>query len=673
VGLNEAGPRGVISEPLVLRIHFIVFAFSFAILALLWRLHDLQVRRGEEMLSRGRQNFVQNVEVQHDRGIIFDRFGSILVDNRPSLNLAVTPHFLGTANDAQTSLSRVAKHVGLSSTQMDKIVSDIRLTRGLERFRPIVIKKDLQPDQVEALEADRSIFLLDGVNVQEGRRRTYRYGKLAAHLLGYVNEIGPEKLRNEKSKGNPLNYERGELIGRRGIEHRYEKELRGIDGYNKVVVDAKGRRMFGDYVDALLGKEHQVKPMPGNNVFLTIDLNLQLAAENAFDGQAGAIVALNPRNGEILAIVSRPAFDPNLVSGFLNRRAKSKLDRNPLKPWVNRVIQGQYAPGSTFKVVTALAALLDKTGASLGKVTCPGYYKLGRRVWRCHRDKGHGLVGLREALKVSCDTFFYAMGAKLGIDKIAVAGHLLGTGHRTSIELRGEKPGLMPTEEWHNQAEFSTGGYQRGMALNTAIGQGSVLMTPIQLAHMYATISQFGKAYPPKIVSHLETADFRVTKRLIREGKLRDLEGQDNFTQTINGNAPSRLESPSPKKSKSLPVESSVWESIHHGLVSVVNERGGTAYSRRSKLISAAGKTGTAQVIRLGKDRLKASEMLYEERDHAWYVTYAPISKPEIVIAVLNEHSGHGGSKAAPIANRVLDAYIDLKKQRRQSQVTLKE
>lgn len=642
---------------------------SLAFMVLLARLYTLQIVRGEELASQGERNFIKRTKIPHDRGIIYDRHGRILVDNRPALDCQVTPAFLGKPNAARETLERLGDHLGLTREDIDRVRAQTLKRSRLARFQPIVVKRDLSPAEVEAIEADRSVFLLDGVDIVEGRRRLYRYGSLAAHLLGYVNEIDAPTLEAERGRGNPLNYELGDLTGRDGIERRHEEELRGVDGYDEIVVDAKGRRQHDAYVTQLLGEDRRVEPTPGKNVYLSLDLDLQQAAEAAFQrhGRAGSVVVVDVRTGGILALVSVPEFDPNVASGALGAAEKARLDLDPLKPWLNRPIQGQYAPGSTFKVVTALAALMEKATNVHEQVYCPGYYRMGRHTWRCHKDSGHGYVNLRDAMKLSCDTYFYTMGARIGIDGIAKAGKLLGLGAPTGIALRGERPGIMPDEAYHDRADRATGGYQRGMAINTSIGQGSVLMTPLQLAYLYAAIANDGTVYRPKMVERIETADLRVARRFLEY--VGDPYGVLGITavrlrEEVSGEPPAIVRQVEPEVRSKVEVPPTFWGALHEGLFAVTNEPGGTAYYRRSRLVSMAGKTGTAQVVRLGRDRLKPEEMDYFQRDHAWFAAYAPAEAPEISVAVLNEHSGHGGSHAAPIATEVIDAYVTLRQAR---------
>ena len=652
-----------------------------AILVLVSRLYALQILRGEELTSKGRRNFVQQINVPHDRGIIYDRYGRILVDNRPSLDLQVTPAFLGKRANARETLKHLAKLLNLSDEELGEVVENVEARTGLERFRPVTVRRDLDPEEVEAIEGERSVFKLDGVDIVEGRRRTYHYGSLAAHLLGFVNEIDAVALDAERVKGNPDHYDLGDAIGREGIERTYEKELRGVDGTEKVVVDAKGRRQNSAYVDLLLGDQRRVEPTPGHNVFLTIDLDLQQRAEEAFDGRSGSIVAMDPRTGGILVLASLPAYDSNLVSGALAKAEKSRLDSDPLKPWLNRSIQGQYAPGSTFKAITALAALHQHATTGHEHIACPGFYKMGRHVWRCWKDSGHGMVDMHDALKLSCDTYFYTVGGRIGINAIAEIARLFGLGTRTGIPLRGELPGVVPDEAFHNRVDASTGGYQRGMAINTSIGQGSLLVTPLQLANAYAAIANGKAVYQPQLVDRIESADFRVTRRYLPQAKLLNEGALDPdgvplllsrnssvlnppIQSEVRGEGPKILNNLEPKAMSQLDVPDEAMATLHDGLTAVAAEAGGTAYSRRSHRVTMAGKTGTAQVVRIGRERTLMKDMEYFERDHAWFVGYAPVENPEIVIVVLNEHGGHGGSASAPAAVSVIDYYFELKEMR---------
>ncbi|MBN1960065.1 MAG: penicillin-binding protein 2 [Deltaproteobacteria bacterium] len=668
-----------------LRPRFIVamIATAIAFVVILLRLYTLQVIRGEELASKGERNFVQEVVIPHDRGIIYDRYGRIIVDNRPSFDLQVTPAFLGKRANAEATIARVVQLLRLEESESNNIKEQVFSIKAAERFLPIVVYRDLNAEQVEAIEAERSVFLLDGVDIVEAKRRTYHYGATAAHLLGYVNEIDPQSLEQERRQGNPKKYKLGDYIGRSGIERTYEDVLRGIDGYEKVVVDAKGRRQQDDFFEQFLGDFRRVEPTPGHNIYLTIDIELQQRAEAAFHGKAGAVVALDPRNGAIRAYVSLPSYDPNLIVSAMAKEEKNRIDNDPLKPWLNRPIQGQYAPGSTFKIVTALAALQHQVVSTKEHIFCPGHYRMGNHVWRCHKESGHGSVDINDALKVSCDVYFYTLGARLGINQLADMARHLGYGRCSGIDLPNEKPGLVPDEKYHDRVDAKTGGYQRGMVINTAIGQGSLLVTPLQQAIAYSAIANGGTIYKPQFVERIETADFRVNYRFLRQSAtwrdpkennglfegaplndagMRSVEALQSLVHSqVAGNPPMLMQSFIPNVIEKLKVSKEDINAVNQGLVSVVESPSGTGYWHRSKVISMAGKTGTAQVVRLGANRLKAEDMDYFQRDHAWFVAYAPFENSELVVAVLNEHSGHGGSQSEPIAVAIIDAYFEIK------------
>lgn len=665
MGLTSASkPRQQVKEfrGRLLIVSAVVVAVFFSLMA---RLYVLQVKRGDEFANMGEANFIKSQRVKHDRGMILDRHGKILVDNRPAMNVEVTPYFLGTRDDGEVTLDELFDLLELDQEIGRELRATIFKQRGLSRFSPIEIKRDVTWETVERIESRRSILKLNGVEIVEDKRRTYPYGTLAAHVLGYVNEIDRSRLNRAKREGNELGYLRGDDIGRAGIERIHERELRGRDGSRQIAVDAKGlrrqRQKWLSDIEDLPSKD----PDAGYNVVLTIDKDLQAAAEAAFDGAAGAVVAMEPNSGAILAMVSTPAFDPNVVTGAMGPEAKRELDENILKPWLNRPIQGLYAPGSTFKVITALAALEQGITTSKEKVFCPGYYRLGRRNWRCHKDSGHGHVDLKDALKLSCDTWFYQMADRMGLDPIAEMGKKFGVGIVSGLELPGEKRGLMPDEAFHDRVEKSTGGYQRGMALNTSIGQGSVLMHPLQLAVVYAALVNGGRIIEPRLVERIETADRRVERFALAaaetETETETAERSDAIKRFVEGQGPEVVKVFESKVHRFLDLPETSFQAVRDGLIAVTNEPGGTAYWRKSKVVPMAGKTGTAQVIRLGTKRLSAEETAYFERDHAWFASYAPIEEPELVVVVVNEHSGHGGSKAAPIATKVIDAWHALR------------
>ncbi|MFH1810149.1 MAG: penicillin-binding protein 2 [Pseudomonadota bacterium] len=692
-----------------------------AIVVLIARLYYLQVVRGDEFRIKSESNFVQLRRATHDRGSILDRAGRVLVDNRPAQDVYLTPAFvpdsfktlrplglrLGIARDrlleldqailaAQRAqqvapivlaeqvapasagellryveaerlpgilfepdpacprcqrvlilpdefpsqhlvLKRLAEALGVPSEALDEVRQDMQEAHGLDRFLPIRVARDVSWDAFVRVDTRASLFELPGVDVQHSQRRRYRMASLGAHVLGYINEVGREELKQLREDG----YRMGDVVGRAGLERSFERELRGIDGVERVVVDAMGRRMDDARAAELLGDDMGESPQPGNSLVLSIDAEMQQVAEHTFaeiEGRAGAVVAVEAKTGFILAMASVPAYDPNMVSGKISPEEKRRLDTDRLQPWINKAIQQQYPPGSTFKVVTAVAGARAGVLDTRRHITCPGAFRLGRAVWRCWNLGGHGSVELHRAIQKSCDVFFYTVGFDAGIDALAEAAHLLGFGSLSGIDLRHEVPGLIADRPYY---ERRPDGYQKGYVVNNSIGQGDISVTPLQLALAYAAIGNGGTLYAPQ---------------LVRE--IRDHEGNviHHFDPAVRWR---------------VPVDPAFLQAIQGGL-SAVLEQGGTAYGlfwrrepaglaewMRNSGVALAGKTGTAQVVKMGETIKKLHELDYWERDHAWFAAYAPADDPEIAVAVINEHSGHGGSEAAPIAGNVIRAYFE--------------
>lgn len=587
------------------------------LLLLAGRLWLLQIRRGEEYAARSEGNFVKELRVPADRGMILDRKGQILVDSRPSYDLYLTPAF---CHPCEEVLGRLAGRVEMSPEELARALLATTRSKGLERFRQVVVKVDITRDELDVLEASRDDF--PGLDVLAAPHRNYRYGKFAAHTLGYLGEASPEELEKLREEGKP--YRLGDYLGKRGVERKFEEVLRGEDGTQRVVTDAKGRQLA--HLQWMIAEpERHVAARPGLNLVLSLDERLQRTAEEAFDGTAGSVVVVDVNSGFIRALVSKPGFDPNVMTGRISKAELKLLSEDPLEPMVFRPTQDHEHPGSTFKVVTQLAALEHGFG---GTVSCGGGYSLGKRRWRCWSDGGHGPVDPLAAMQHSCDTWFYAAADRMGIDAIAAVGRQLGLGRPTGLDLGFEVPGVMPSTEFHDR--YTPGGYTKGLALNTSIGQGDTNVTPLQLAMVYATIANGGTVYRPQVVQRVERATGEV------------------------------VESFEPQITSRLEVSREHLDIVRRGLEMVVNEPGGTAYSKRLKDIRVAGKTGTAQVVRLGAVRLKVAQMDYFERDHAWFAAYAPAEEPQIAVVVLNEHAGHGGAVAAPIAMKVISRYFEL-------------
>lgn len=593
------------------------------------QLYRLQIIRGEEYSAKSVANFVKEVRLRADRGVIKDARGTILVDSRPSFDAFITPAF---CTDCSTVvIPKLTELLGWDAEQRLKVDEQVKGAKRNAPFQPLPVRIDLTRDELDRLNARRDI--LDGVEVVPVPHRNYRSETVLSHVLGYMNEITQEEL--ERLNADGAKYALGDYIGRRGLERYFEPKLRGVDGVRKEVVNARGQTI--EELNDKLGENSVIPPQAGSNVVLSIDMRLQEEAERVFPGVAGAVVAIDVNTGYIKALVSRPGFDPNLLTGRVTPQQMAAIVKDPLQPMINRVAAAHYSPGSTFKVVTQLAAFKSGLFRPDTVVNCPGGYKLGARTWRCHKESGHGPVNAKQAMAYSCDTWFFKVADTLGLDPIAEMGRALGLGSPTGIGVLGEVPGIMPTSEYHDR--LSPGGYTKGMALNSAIGQGDDNVTPLQLAGVYAAIANGGTLYKPQLVQRIE-----------------DLDGQV-------------VESYDPQVVRTVDINPEFRKVIVDGLVAVANEPGGTAFRARLQYkdalegIEVAGKTGTAQVVAIGAVRLKKDQMDFFTRDHAWFAGFAPVDKPEIAVVVLNEHGGHGGVEAAPTGMAVMAKYFELKKQ----------
>lgn len=598
-------------------------AMALGLLALATRLYTLQITQGEEYAAKSVANFVKEIRLRADRGMIKDARGTILVDNRPSFDAFIIPAFCQQCTEVV--LPRLATLLAWDDEQKEKVAALVKSGRRNAPFQPVPIRIDLSRDEYDLLNARREE--LDGVDMQPVPHRNYRAGTVLSHVLGYMNEINESELARLNAEGK--GYALGDYIGRRGLERYFEAKLRGVDGVRKEVVNARGQTI--EELNVKFGGDEVVEPVPGGNVVLSLDMRLQEEAERAFPGAAGAVVVVDVKTGFIRALVSRPGFDPNLLTGRVTGSQMVAMAKDPMKPLINRVAAEHYSPGSIFKVVTALAAFRSGSFTPQSVVNCPGGYRLGARTWRCHKDSGHGLVNGKQALQYSCDVWFYKVADTLGLDPIAEVGKALGLGAQTGIGVVHEVPGIMPSIAYHDRA--SQGGYTKGMALNSAIGQGDDNVTPLQAAMLYAAIANGGTLFKPQLVHRFEG---------------------------VNGEV---LEEFKPEVVRTMEFKAEFRQPIVEALRAVVHEPGGTAYRQRLKDIEVAGKTGTAQVARIGAIRLKTHQQEYFQRDHAWFASFAPAESPEIAVVVLNEHGGHGGVDAAPTAMAVIQKYFDLKKE----------
>ncbi len=601
---SGAAPDSHIDRRVVLAMLIVVAVWG----AMLGRLFYLQVIEGERYRRSAERNSVRTHRLIAPRGMIFDREGVILVDSRPSFDVLVVPHETPSLDSA---LRRIAV---LTDTSESQLALRVGRPRGRARFQAQAVVRDLDRDALARVES--RLWALPGVLTQVNPVRDYPYGGDAAHVLGRLGEISKTQLEKRRAQG----YRRGDSVGKAGVERVLDAELRGRNGGENVLVDAHGRE---------LERWSALASQPGQNAVLTLDLRLQQVAERAFEelGKNGAVVALDPRNGEVLVLMSRPSFDPNLFARGIQRDEWAALRDDPGKPLHNRALYGMYPPGSTYKVVTALAGLESGTIRPDDVVDCKGSYRLGRRRYRCWKRWGHGEVDLHKAIVQSCDVYFYKLGEALGVDTLAYYARALGLGSATGIALGGEAAGLVPTRAW-KQRRFGQE-WLRGETLSLAIGQGFNLWTPIQMASVYAAIGNGGTRFRPFVVKRIESAN----------GEL--------------------IASTAPEVVGTVPISPASFALLQRALRGAVHDDHGTGMVMRRLPVDVAGKTGTAQVVALAAGpRVAQDEILEAHRDHAWFAAWAPAEAPRIVVAVLVEHGGHGSSAAAPLARKLMAEFF---------------
>lgn len=574
-----------------------------AFVILLVRLVYLQVVVGDDYYRLSMNNSIRLQTVDPPRGLILDRYGTKLAENRPSFDVSFTPK---DAGDVGRVLSELATHLNVP---VEDLQGKVKNSRGLEAVKPVLLKQDIGRDALAGVEARK--VDMPGVSVQVRLRRNYLFGLSASHVIGYLGEVN----LNELKSGDYPNLRSGDYLGKFGVERVQENLLRGEPGGRQVEVNAHGQ---------IMQVLQTVSPKPGRNVHLTLDRELQQRAEELLEGVAGAAVAVEPATGQILAMASSPSFNQNAFVNGISPEIWESLVSNPYRPLENKAIQGEYPPGSTFKIVTALAGLEEKVIDETTTFDCAGFLPFAGREYRCWKKDGHGQIDVRRALTESCDVFFYRTGLRLGIDRLAWYAKALGLGARSGVELDHEARGLIPSAAWKKK-RFGVP-WQEGETLSVSIGQGYVLATPLQMALLAAAVGNGGVRYRPSVMSRVET-----------------MEGDVVF-QTA------------PQEIGRLPISPRNLKLVQQGIWGAVNGEGGTARRVHLNDIEIAGKTGTSQVVgrKDGGDDYTPPHL----RPHAWFVCYAPFDAPKIAIAVVVENGEHGSSAAGPIAREMVKTYL---------------
>ena len=587
---------------------FVLFAFALLFARFFW----LQVIQHEYYRTRAEDNSISLVPIMPNRGLIVDRSGVVLARNYSAYTLEITP---GKVADLEGTINELAKIIDVQPKDRKRFR---KLLEESKNFESLPIRTRLTDEEVARFVAQR--FRFPGVDIKARLFRQYPYGDLASHAIGYIGRVNERDLDAIEGKNQEDNYRGTEHFGKTGLEQKYEFDLHGQTGFEEVEVDAGGRAV------RVLAR---TPPVSGDNLMLTLDMKLQQVVEKAFGARRGALVAIEPSTGGILALVSMPGYDPNLFVDGINPQDWDALNTSEDKPMVNRALNGAYPPGSTFKPYMALAAL------ELGKRTPnqtifdPGYFNFGGHQFRDDKKGGHGSVDMFKSIVQSCDTYYYMLANDLGIDNISNFMRQLGFGSRTGIDIEGESEGVLPSQEWKRK-RFKKPEQQKwyaGETISIGIGQGYNAYTPIQLAQAVAALANNGVIYRPHLVRHIEN---------IRSGQRRVIE---------------------PQPLRAIPLKPGNLEVIRQAMVGVNKEGTGARAFAGAEYVSA-GKTGTAQIYSLKGEKYQEGKVKERLRDHALFIAFAPADNPKIALAVLVENGGFGAQSAAPIARQVLDYYL---------------
>ena len=578
-------------------LEYLVAAVFIGLLIGYWR---LQIGQHQELLEQAEHNRIRDLPIIAPRGRILDRDGRVLVDNFPSFTILLNRD--NGSRLTKVHLDKIAKALDLDPSDIEKLV---KRSARLPKFQPVVLKQSASLRDVAFIDAHRSEF--PELDIIQSQQRYYPKHGVAAAVLGYVGQVSQADIARSGSHYHP-----GDLVGKFGIEKEYNSILRGRDGMRRVIVNSRGQEV---------GTLGTIDAVPGHDLRLTLDLNLQLAAEAALGDRPGAVVALDPHTGDVLAMVSHPTFDPNIFTHPVSLKTWKQLTSDPMHPLMNKAIQAQLAPGSMFKIITGTAALETDTITPKFTIDCRGQVTIYGHTF--HDWRSHGVVDFHRAIVVSCDDYFYTVGKLLGIQKIDYFARHLGLGHRTGIDLPDEEPGLIPSPAWVRRV-FHRQWYP-GETISVAIGQGAIQVTPLQIAYAIGGIASGGFFVRPHLAFRKEL-------------------------QTLGVDPPSH-------RTIRFPLHQSTVQAVTSGMWGVVNQPGGTGVGARCPGLDIAGKTGTAQVV---NQALEDSAHRARYRDNAWFVGYSPSPDPDIVVSVLVMR-GEESSVAAPIAGDVIKAYYQEK------------
>ena len=581
------------------RLQFLRLFLVLGLFVLFSRILYLQVVKGDYYRELSEQNRVRTVTISPARGLILDRHGELLANNIPSFNLYAT--FEDINRDALPAA--LEDLIGLPSGETKK-----RLSRRGRSYMPVLLKNGLTLREAALIEMNR--LNLPGLRIQAESQRNYVHGPLGGHLLGYVGEVSQE----QQDEPAFADLAMGSIVGKTGVEKTFDPQIRGKTGQKTIEVDARGTERKTLSV---------VEQTAGNDLYLSLDLDLQRLAEALLDQESGAVVALDPENGDVLVMASSPTFDPNTLSHGLSAAVWERISGDSRHPLTNRAIQGIYPPGSTFKIMVASAALASSKWSPGSRIHCTGLFPFGNHVFRDWKKGGHGTMDMYHAIVHSCDVYFYILGNRLGIDAIAETARQYGLGQPTGIDLPGERSGILPSTEWKQRVRKEP--WYAGETISAAIGQGYVTVTPLQMATAMAAVGNGGVLLRPRLV------------RAVRE--------------RTNGLVREIL----PIEKGLIALDRESFALLHRALRGVVVE--GTGRRADSKIVEVAGKTGTAQTIG-ARPHSSEKEVPKQFRDHAWFVAYAPPEHPKIAVAVIVENVGHGGTFAAPIAKSLIEEYL---------------